>query len=112
MFFDGLHPNDKGHELLATLIAKEIEKFDLDNKEAKAFEELYYLPGVKQTRASLYFKSGFKSLKDIADANAEDILSKTSLTILRYELPYKAPLPKEVRTHIAVAKAFTYDVLK
>ena len=72
-----------------------------------AFQELFYLPGVKQTRASLYFYSGYESLASIADADLKDILEKTALTISAHDLPCIVPLPQEVRTHIAVAKAFT-----
>lgn len=86
---------------------KEIEKLNLSAKEKLAFQELFYLPGVKQTRASLYFYSGYESLASIADADLKDILEKTALTISAHNLPCIVPLPKEVRTHIAVAKAFT-----
>ena len=43
---------------------REIEKFDLSEKEILAYRELYYLPGVRQTRASLYYLSGYKTLSD------------------------------------------------
>ena len=86
---------------------KEIEKLDLSEKEKLAFQELYYLPGVKQTRAALYYGSGYDSLKRIAEADWKEILEKTALTISAKQLPCIVPLPKEVRTHIAVAKAFT-----
>lgn len=86
---------------------KEIEKLDLNNKERIAYQEMYYLPGVKQIRASLYYHSGYKTLKDIANANVEEILNKTALTISKNKLSCVTPLAKEVRTHIAVAKAFT-----
>ncbi len=86
---------------------REIEKPDLSAKEKLAFQELYYLPGVRQTRASLYFYSGYESLASIADADPKEILEKTALTISAHNLSCIVPLPKEVRTHIAVAKAFT-----
>lgn len=86
---------------------KEIEKLNLSAKEKLAFQELFYLPGVKQTRASLYFDSGYESLTRIAEADLQDILEKTALTISARKLSCIVPLPKEVRTHIAVAKAFT-----
>ncbi len=85
----------------------EIEKLDLRAEEKLAFRELYHLPGVKETRASLYFHSGYESLAKIADADLKDILEKTALTISANKLSCIVPLPKEVRTHIAVAKAFT-----
>lgn len=86
---------------------REIEKFDLSEKEKLAYRELYYLPGVRQTRASLYYLSGYKTLSDIADADPGDVLEKTALTISALRLSCIVPLPKEVRTHVAVAKAFT-----
>lgn len=86
---------------------KEIEKLNLSNKERFAYQELYYLPGVKQIRASLYYHSGYKSLKDIGNASVKEILEKISLTISKNKLSCIVPLSKEVCTHIAVAKAFT-----
>lgn len=86
---------------------KEIEKLDLSKKERLAFQELYFLPGVRETRASLYYNAGYKSLIAIAKANPNEIIGKTALVISEQNLPCIVPLPKEVRTHIAVAKAFT-----
>lgn len=86
---------------------KEIDKLNLEPKEKRAYKELYYLPGVKQTRASLYYLSGFKTLKAIAKYDVNKIINKTALTIKENKLSCIVPLPKEVRTHIAVAKAFT-----
>lgn len=45
---------------------KEITTVCKENKEIQAFKELYQLPGVKSTRAMLYYKAGFQSLTDIA----------------------------------------------
>ena len=86
---------------------KEIEKLNLDLERYLSFKELYFLPGVKQTRASLYFYSGYKTLKDIAKGNVDEILENTAKSICKYNLSYIVPLPKEIRTHIAVSKAFT-----
>lgn len=72
--------------------------------------ELYQLPGVKSTRATLYFKAGFRSLADIAVSTPQEIIAKTESVIRQENLGLKAPLLKEVKTHIAVARAFT-DVL-
>ena len=76
-------------------------------EEARAFHELYQLPGVKATRASLYYQSGYRSLDDVAAASPKDIIARTEETIKRESLPFKPPLMKEVKTHIAVARAFT-----
>lgn len=86
---------------------KEIEKLNLEAKQYRAFKELYYLPGIKQTRANLYYCSGYKTIKAIAKANVEDILKNTALAISTNKLSCIVPLAKEVKTHIAVAKAFT-----
>ena len=86
---------------------REIEKITSDPEEQEAFRELYHLPGVKQTRAALYYQSGCKSINTFAEMTAEEILEKTARTISERGLSCIVPLPKDVRTHIAVAKAFT-----
>lgn len=91
----------------ATAKFREIEKSAADPAQKASFRELYYLPGVKEIRADLYYRSGFRALADIAAAAEEEILRKTADTIAREGLSCIVPLPKEVRTHIAVAKAFT-----
>lgn len=85
---------------------KEIAKLTADPAEQAAFTELYHLPGVKYTRAYLYYHSGYKSLQDFLGTTVEEILAQTALTISDKNLTCIVPLPKEVRTHIAVAKAF------
>lgn len=70
--------------------------------------ELFLLPGVKLIRADLYYRSGYRSLEDFAKAAPQEILEKTADTIREQDLPCSRPLPKEVRTHIAVAKAFLF----
>lgn len=86
---------------------KEIASVAADEAEAAALRELYLLPGVKATRAMLYYASGYGSLSRIASTPPEQIIRDTSELINRKGLSMKAPLPKEVRTHIAVAKALT-----
>ena len=85
---------------------RQIDKLTSDSAEREAFEELYHLPGVKYTRASLYFHAGFKTLQSIADSTVHEVLSKTAAAISEKNLSCIVPLQKEVRTHIAVAKAF------
>lgn len=89
---------------------KEITAVCKKDEETQAFRELYHLPGVKSTRAMLYFKAGFRSLVDIALSTPQEIIAKTEDIISKEDLSLKVPLLKEVKTHIAVAKAFT-DVL-
>ena len=86
---------------------KEIDRLILSVEEATAFKQLYLLPGVKSTRASLYYKAGLKSLLDIANATSQDIIEKTTLAANKYSINCKVPLVKEVKTHIAVSRAFT-----
>lgn len=86
---------------------KEIKNITSEQDKQKTFYELYHLPGVKQTRATLYYLAGYKTLKDFAEASPEEVLKKTTLLIKKEKLSFIAPLPKEVRTQIAVAKAFT-----
>lgn len=78
-----------------------------NEEEARAFRELYHLPGVKKIRASLYYRAGFRTLADIAASSPGDIIAKTAAVIQEEQLDCIVPLMKEVRTHIAVAKAFT-----
>lgn len=86
---------------------KEIPKLTSDPAEQAAFWELYHLPGVRYTRAYLYYHAGYKTLRDLADTAVEEVLSKTAMTISNENFMCIVPLPKEVRTHIAVAKAFS-----
>lgn len=86
---------------------KEIDTIAASEEEAAALRELYLLPGVKSVRAKLYYDSGYGTLRKIASALPEQIILDTSGLIQRKGLRIKAPLPKEVRTHIAVAKALT-----
>lgn len=86
---------------------RDIEDFAENEAEAAAFRELYLLPGVKAVRAKLYRDAGYGTLGKIASASPEQIIRDTSPFILKRGLNLKAPLPKEVRTHIAVAAALT-----
>lgn len=86
---------------------KEIQKIDLNDEERESFKELYLLPGVKETRARLYYLSGLKSLSDVANKSVNEIISLTNNKISLMKLECKAPLEKEARTHISVAKVLT-----
>lgn len=84
----------------------EIDSVSKAPEEAEAFRELYHLPGVKSTGASLYYKAGFGSLHAIASSSPETIAAKTEELIRKEKPGLKMPLMKEITTHIAVAKAF------
>lgn len=86
---------------------RELDALAVSPEERSAFRELYHLPGVKAIRAALYYRSGYRSLADLAGATVEEVLTRTALTVSREQLTCIVPLPKEVRTQIAVAKAFT-----
>ena len=86
---------------------KEINKLSLTNEEIKSFKELYLLPGVKATRARLYYLSSLKTLKDISNKTSEEIINLTKKAIIKNNLDCKEPLVKEANTHIAVAKLLT-----
>lgn len=88
---------------------REIEKMTADPDERQAYTELYYLPGVKQTRASLYYRAGYRSLRDFVNTTPEEVRVRTAQVISERGLSCIVPLPKEIRTHIAVAKAFLWD---
>lgn len=75
--------------------------------EEQTFMALYLLPGVKSTRARLYMRSGFGTLEEIAAASPEGLIATCWHTIEEECLDLKAPLMKEARTHVAVARAFT-----
>ncbi len=89
---------------------REISSICKNPDETQSFQELYQLPGVKSTRAMLYYKAGFCSLDDIAISSPQEIIAKTENVIRKENLSLKVPLMKEIKTHIAVARAFT-DIL-
>lgn len=91
---------------------REIPAVCQNEEEQLAFRELYHLPGVKSTRAGLYWRAGYKTLADIAAASPEGLIADTGRIIREENLPMKAPLMKEAKTHIAVARAFTDSAAK
>lgn len=88
---------------------REIEKAAADPAERAAFRELYHLPGVRAIRAGLYCRAGYDTLRKIADAAPEEIIKRSALVIQADHLSCAVPLPKEARTHVAVARAFLWD---
>lgn len=85
---------------------------DRSAEEITSLLELMRLPGVKAIRAQLYFHCGLKSLADFAAADAESLRAHITDVIAQDALPYSPPLPKELRTQIAVAKVFTEYAVK
>lgn len=84
-----------------------INSLNIIEEEKESYRELFLLPGVKETRANLYYLSGFKTLVDISNSNVEEITIKMKETIDKYNLDCKVALPKEIKTHIAVAKVYS-----
>lgn len=80
-------------------------------EEIASLLQLMYLPGVKAIRAQLYYQCGLCSLMDFAAADAEKLRAHIANVIARENLPFSPPLPKELRTQIAVAKVFTEYVV-
>lgn len=77
------------------------------DNEVASLLELMRLPGVKAIRAQLYYHCGLKSLQDFAASDWQSLQDQIAQCIARDALPRSVPLPKELRTQIAVAKAFT-----
>ena len=88
---------------------REIPKVTSDPQEQAAFRELYHLPGVKAVRATLYYRSGYRSVADFTHTSVEEVRTRTAATIAEYGMDCIVPLPKEIRTHIAVAQALTWE---
>ena len=59
--------------------------------------------------AAFAYKAGYKTLADFINTSPDEIAEKTAKAIKEHNLPCIVPLPKEVRTHIAVAKAFMWN---
>lgn len=86
---------------------RDIASVSKTQEETEAFKELYQLPGVKSTRARLYMRAGFATLADVAAVSPEGLIAACEQVIDKEQLALKAPLLKEARTHVAVAKALT-----
>ncbi|MGN0591611.1 MAG: DUF4332 domain-containing protein [Ruminococcus sp.] len=86
---------------------REIDVVGKTTEEMDALRQLCHLPGVKSTRASLYYKAGFPSLDAIACSTPEETMKKTEAMIRERNMNLSVPFMKEIKTHIAVAKAFT-----
>ncbi len=66
--------------------------------------QLMRLPGVKDTRASLYFDSGLEGLKDFRENSYEEICEKIVAYRTKTGSEKSMPLQKELLTQIAVSK--------
>lgn len=66
--------------------------------------DLMRLPGVKDTRASLYYDCGYKNLQEFACQNSSVMQNQISNIIASNGIKKSVPLSKELSTQIAVAK--------
>lgn len=66
--------------------------------------QLMRLPGVKDTRATLYYDAGLRSLKEFREASYEEIREKIATYLLNTQSEKSMPLKKELLTQIAVSK--------
>ena len=86
---------------------RELDALSADPAETAVLREFYFLPGVRFIRADLYYRAGYRSLRELALSSPEEVRRRTAEAIHRDGLSCIVPLPKEARTHIAVAGAFT-----
>ena len=66
--------------------------------------QLMRLPGVKDTRAGLYFDSGLECLTDFSENSYEEICEKIEVYLKETGSEKSMPLRKELLTQIAVSK--------
>jgi len=66
--------------------------------------QLMRLPGVKDTRASLYYDAGLKSISSFRESSYDEICEKISMYLTKTGSDKSMPLKKELLTQIAVSK--------
>jgi hypothetical protein len=67
--------------------------------------DLSRIPGLKTVRARLYYDGGFDTLDKIAASDPEDLRAALASFVERTGFGGIAPLPKEVRSTVAAARA-------
>ncbi|MDD2648840.1 MAG: DUF4332 domain-containing protein [Eubacteriales bacterium] len=77
-------------------------------RECCSLFDLMRLPGVKGIRARLYLDAGYSSITEFSKAAPDEVIKKTSAVIENRRLSLAKPLPKEVRTQLAVSKALPH----
>ena len=80
---------------------------NVDTQRLCAMCHLMRLPGVKDTRASLYYDSGLRSLDDFASSTTDKILEKVSDYIAKSKCGKSVPQRKEIETQIAVSRVLS-----
>lgn len=87
------------------------ERFGAAFEEAEklfCFCDLMRLPGVKETRAELYFDSGFRRFDNFSEQTAADMQKTISEYIKASGSGKAVPLLKELSTQIAVSRALPH----
>ena len=80
---------------------------NVDTQRLCAMCHLMRLPGVKDTRASLYYDSGLRSLDDFASSTTDKILEKVSDYIAKSKCGKSVPQRKEIETQIVVSRVLS-----
>jgi len=66
--------------------------------------QLMRLPGVKDTRASLYYDAGLERIRDLSENSYDEICEKILTYLIKRGSDKSMPLKKELLTQIAVSK--------
>jgi hypothetical protein len=110
-----LEINDKYQYLEASQELREafVQKIDLSLPVESARElfslcDLMRLPGVKWLRAKLYYDCGYQSIQSFSQNDNVQIRNKIALYIQTNCPERGLPLPKEIATQIAVARALPH----
>ncbi len=70
--------------------------------------DLMRLPGVKSTRASLYYDCGYRTLEDFSCQSKEELQRYMAQYIEENQMKRSVPFPKELDTQIAAAKVLPH----
>ncbi len=87
--------------------AKIAEKSDVPPEvvlELVKLSDLARLPGVKGTRARLYYEAGVDTVEELASYEPEELLKLSTEFVERTRFPGIPPLPKEVSSTIENAR--------
>ena len=88
--------------------AKMLNLSEAGARELFSLCDLMRLPGVKWLRAKLYFDCGYQSIQSFSQNDNEQMRNKIALYIQTNCPERGVPLPKEIATQIAVARALPH----
>lgn len=92
--------SEKSEQEMAELFKIEV----IDAQRLVGLCHLMRLPGVKDTRASLYYDAGMESLRDFHENSFDEICKMISKYLMETGSDKSMPLKKELLTQIAVSK--------